>query len=90
MNSIEDNKLHGLFESKYKELAFSENKSFETWSSYLRHIRCIPCEWAFQMKDIMSVSENTKYEIIHNPSPFGGFILVPEETAFRILSIGLP
>jgi hypothetical protein len=90
VNATEDKKLHDIFEYKYKELAFSEDRSFKTWSSYLRHIRCIPCEWAFQMKDIMSVSENTKYEIIHNPSPFGGFILVPEETAFRILSIGLP
>ena len=90
MNAIEDNKLHGIFEARYKELAFSDDRSFDTWSSYLRHIKCIPCEWACQTRDLISVSEHTKYEIIHNPSPFGGYILVPEETAFRILAMGLP
>lgn len=90
MNAIEDSKLHYIFEAKYKELLFSEDKSFETWSSYLRHINCIPCEWAYQARDIMSVSEREKYEIIHNPSPFGGFILVSKELTLIILSIGLP
>lgn len=90
MNAIEDKKLHEIFEAKYKELAFSEERSFETWSSYLRHIRCMPCEWAYQIREMISVLEHTKYKIIHNPSPFGGFILVPEETALRILAIGLP
>lgn len=90
MNATEEKKLSDIFETKYRELAFSDEKPFKTWSSYLLHIRCISCEWAFQIDDIMTVSENTKYEIIHNPSPFGGFILVPEETAFKILAIGLP
>lgn len=90
MDATENKKLHEIFESKYKELAFSDDRSFETWSSYLRHIRCIPYEWAYQIRDIMSVSEDAKYEIIHNPSPFGGFIIVPENMAFKILVLGLP
>lgn len=90
MDATGDKKLHDVFEAKYRKLAFSEDRSFDTWSSYLRNIKCIPCECAYQTKHIMSVSERTKYEIIHNPSPFGGYILVPEETALKILAIGLP
>lgn len=104
MTTIEKEKLEIIFHKKYMELAF-ENGSLKkvstavpihkleeykkTWQSYLKFIKCTPrsAHWA-------SMSENyyTKFDfLIKDPSPFNGYIQVPdEETALKILTLGLP
>jgi hypothetical protein len=87
MNAIEENKLFSIFDNKYKELVFSGNllHPFDRWSSYLSHVGCIKFEFGTEIQK--SAIEN---EILHDPSPFGGFILVPKDIAEKILVLGLP
>lgn len=81
MNSIEKEKLENLIYKKYNELAFSYDVHKQSWSEYLHSIGCVKLSENYQ---------DTFVFLIEDPSPFGGYIQMSEETALKILVIGLP
>lgn len=84
LNEIEERKLNAVFDKKFRELAFSDKIKIKTWSNYLKTIDCK--KWDPWDKGFLSEG----IELIHDPSPFGGFLILTEETAKKILAIGLP
>ena len=94
--NMKDKKLREIFEHKYMELAFSDPKMrgdgfSETWASYLEHLGCVTWERATEFQSLKDEQKKQlkDCQIINDPSPFGGFILVPMETAEKILVLGL-
>jgi hypothetical protein len=84
MTPEDDKKLRDIFDAKYRELAFSySTENCPTWSLYLNSIGCSTCE---QTK----ILDSNEFEIIHSPSPFGGFVIMSKETARKVLVLGLP
>lgn len=86
MSPKEKEKLAAVFHEKYMDLAFSFNSHGQIWSSYLESVNC-----AQRSARWVALSENYYMEFVPDPSPFNdGYIQVPEETALKILVLGLP
>lgn len=87
MTSEEENKLTDILARRYKELAF--NSPNETWREYLERNGMRRYD---SWKESVSAKETTcsRVEIMPDPSPFGGLIIIPKEVATRILVLGLP
>lgn len=71
------------------ELAFQERslREFGSWKTYLESIGCHHADSGLPWPEHPRRDE---CEIIHDPSPFGGVILVPNELSLKILTLGLP
>jgi hypothetical protein len=86
MTDEEEKKLSSLLTRRYKELAF--NSPQETWRQYLE--RNGMQKSSYWKETSIAAGNHPKMEIVRDPSPFGGFILVPEELATKILVLGMP
>lgn len=88
MTTIEKEKLEVIFHEKYMQLAFNYNTHKKTWKSYLESIKCTSrtAKWAGLCENYYTMFDS----LIRDPSPFGGYIQMSEETALKILALGLP
>lgn len=99
MTPEEDRKLYGAFYEKFRELAFKERtlKDAPSWRTYIESVGCrqVPHPDSYKSDPIPvgcheSDAKPREWEIIDDPSPFGGYILVPKELSLNILALGLP
>lgn len=83
MTTEEEKKLSDLLTRRYKELAFNHTK--ENWRQYLER------NGMKKSSHSKEISEgNAKMKVMNDPSPFGGFVFIPEELATKILVLGMP
>ena len=85
METHQDSKLQEAFYRRFRELAFVDRKlrDAKSWRLYLRSVGCFQAP-----DDDFEVGDGC--EILHDPSPFGGHIIVPKDIALKLLALGLP
>ena len=81
--TIEKDKLENIFRKKYGKisigLVLNPSHLEHTWYMYLNSIGCI------RMLD--NYKDTFEY-LIRDPSSYGGYIQIPNETALKILVLG--
>lgn len=84
-NKSTRSKLEDIFYKKMSELAFDDDRPVSTWSAYLAEIDCRRVHL-----DSDKVKAPRGFVIIKDPIWHGDYILIPKNTAVRVLALGLP
>lgn len=89
-----------MFDKKFRELAFFKERTLRDAPSWRIYIESVGCRQVpdpdSHLNDPIPVGCHEsdalprEWEIIDDPSPFGGYILVPKDLALKILAMGLP
>ncbi|NBT57420.1 hypothetical protein EBT16_01415 [bacterium] len=87
LDAIEERKLSDMLKKRFMELCFSEDPFYETWGCYIRCFGGRRVETTSELEDEMLHDD---IQILHDPSPFGGFIILSSSVAKKILVLGLP
>lgn len=77
-------KLEGIFSKKMALLAFDDDRPVSTWSAYLETVGCRRVHYKGVRKSPRG------FVLLNDPIWHGDQILVPRDTALKILVMGLP
>jgi hypothetical protein len=88
--AVEKDKLENIFVKKYRKLSvglvLNTSHLEHTWHVYLNSIGCTRLLSIFTMRG-ENYKDTFEY-LIRDPSYYGGYIQIPNETALKILVLG--